>query len=131
MSIDYSKGLSDYWWQQAYKGAFIPCKYQHAGSCERDAFIKFVTVFKMALKLYIPIHGLPTLIFKRRRFRTEPMKITYNLVKNIFKSSLFLSLYVSVFWYFTCVFKNLRRKVDHWNIVMASIICSFACFLEP
>lgn len=130
-SIGYKQPLSRQWWEAAYKGAYIPCKAQHPHSCEYDAFIKFKTVFQMAIKLYIPIHGLPTLIFKSRRLKTEPFKILYNLFKNIVKSSLFLSLYVSVFWYFTCIFKKMRHKVDHWNVIMASFICSFACLLEP
>lgn len=85
----------------------------------------------MAIKLYLPIHSLPVIIFKLNRLRKEPLKILFNLLKNVVKSSLFLSLYVSIFWYFACVFKKMRHKVDQWNIILASIVCSFALLIEP
>ena len=85
----------------------------------------------MAYKFYIPIHVLPALIFKRKRLTKEPIKILKACVKNIIKSSLFISCYVAVFWYFCCRFRNWRHRTDKWNVILASFLCSFAVLFEP
>ena len=52
-------------------------------------------------------------------------------MKNIIKSSLFISCYVAVFWYFCCRFRNWRHRTDKWNVILASFLCSFAVLFEP
>ena len=103
----------------------------HPHSCELNALKKWWVVFVMAYKFYVPIHGLPCVIYKRKLMMKEPVTVIKNLIKNIIKSSLFLSLYVSVFWYFCCVLKNIRRKTDIWNVLISGFICSFSCLFEP
>ena len=95
-----------------------------------NAILVWKKVFGNALKFYMPIHVLPTLIFKRNRLFKEPVQIVKKLIKNIIMSCIFLSLYVSVFWYFFCRFKNFRRKSDHWNIIFASMIGSWSIIFE-
>ena len=85
----------------------------------------------MAYKFYIPIHFLPALIFKWKKLTSEPLKILKKAIVNIIKSSLFLSVYVSIFHYFVCFFQNKRRSTDKWNVICASFICSFAVLFEP
>jgi hypothetical protein len=46
------------------------------------------------------------------------------------KSVAFIGLFVSILTYGLCVFKNLRQKVDGINVALASLFCSFACFIE-
>ena len=95
-----------------------------------NAFIVSKKVFSKALKFYLPIHMLPVIIFKRSRLMKEPLQVIKKLVKNIFMSCLFLTLYVSVFWYFFCRFKNYRKKSDMWNIIYASMIGSWSIIFE-
>ena len=52
--------------EHAYKGGFIECKHIHANSCNKNSLIKFITVFKSAIKFYMPIHLIPVLLFKRK-----------------------------------------------------------------
>lgn len=40
-------------------------------------------------------------------------------------------MYVAIFRYLTCFFKNTRRKVDRWNVILAAFICTFAILWEP
>ena len=85
----------------------------------------------MAYKFYIPIHLLPALIFKRKKLLKEPLQIIKSVVKNVVRSSTFISAYVALFWYLICRFKNIRRKTDKWNIIFSSFFCSFVILIEP
>ena len=57
--------ISKHYLDMVYRGEFVPCSVVHDHSCEMNALKKWVIVFTMAYKFYIPIHVLPTLIFKR------------------------------------------------------------------
>ena len=87
----------------------MPCSVIHDHSCEMHFVKRFLLVFNLAYKFYIPIHVLPALIFKRRKLTKEPLKILKAAAKNILKSTLFISCYVSFYWYFICKIKNYRK----------------------
>ena len=57
--------------EQVYRGGFLPCKHIHLHSCEWNTWLKFQTVFRAAVKFYVPIHLIPVLIFKRKRIVSE------------------------------------------------------------
>jgi hypothetical protein len=42
-----------------------------------------------------------------------------------------MSTYVAAFRYLLCFFKNRRHKIDKWNVILASFICTFAVLFEP
>ena len=100
------------WLDKITRGEYVPCSVIHDHSCEMHFLKRFFIVFNLAYKFYIPIHVLPALIFKRRKLTKEPIKILKSIVKNILKSSMFLSSYVCFYWYFICKVKNYRRKTD-------------------
>ena len=52
-------------------------------------------------------------------------------VKNVIRSSLFLASFVAIFRFMTCHTKNLRGKVDRWNIIISSVVCAMSVFFEP
>ena len=52
-------------------------------------------------------------------------------IKNVIRSSLFLSVYVATFRFMVCHTKNFRGKVDRWNIIASSLVCSLAILFEP
>lgn len=131
MSHAYKTELSSQWVEQAYKGAFIPCKIMHPHSCEKHALMLFKITFINAFKFYTYIHGFPFVIFKLKRMLKSPLYEIKSCLKNIIRSSLFLSFYVSVFWYLFCLFKNLRKKTDVLNVLMASAVCSLSVLFEP
>ena len=54
-------------------GGFLDCKYIHDGSCEAEAFKRFITIVKLSSKFYFPIHLIPALIFKRHKLKKEPL----------------------------------------------------------
>ena len=59
------------------------------------------------------------------------MKVLKNFLKNVVRSSLFLATFVAVFRFMLCHTKNLRHKVDRWNIIISSVTCSFTILFEP
>ncbi len=44
---------------------------------------------------------------------------------------MFISTYITVFRYLTCVLKNVRGKIDRWNVITAGFFASFAILFEP
>lgn len=62
--------LSKQMLEHAYTGGFIDCKHMHEHSCNYNAWLKFLTVFRSSVKFYIPIHLVPLLLFKRKRLLT-------------------------------------------------------------
>ena len=46
-------------------GGFIHCREIHDHSCLVYAVLKFLTIVKVSTKFYLPIHTVPTLIFRR------------------------------------------------------------------
>ena len=116
---------------RVYHEKFIPCSVFHTHSCHSNAIRKFLIIFKMASTFYIPMHLFPVIVYKRDKILSEPLKILKNLLTGIVRSSLFVSVCISLFWYLICIFKNLRRRTDYVNILLASFICSFSILFEP
>ena len=44
---------------------------------------------------------------------------------------MFWAVYVAVFRYMLCFFKNYRKKIDRLNVILSAFICTFAIFFEP
>ena len=53
--------------QHIMNGGYIACKHIHDNSCEWTAMMKVLTVMKIALTFYLPIHLVPVLLFKRKK----------------------------------------------------------------
>ena len=48
----------------------------------------------------------------------------------VIRSALFWGIYVGLFRYLLCFFKNKRRRIDRLNVVLASLISACAILLE-
>ena len=125
------KPLSQMWLDKLYNGQMVPCKVIHDHSCNWQGFLKWWHVFSMAFKFYIPIHLIPSLIFKMDKFKKDPKMYIKRCLKNTVMSSMFISAYVGGFWYLCCVFRNLRMSGDKMCLVFSGLICSMAVFFEP
>ncbi len=125
------KPMSQLMQDRVYLEKFIPCSVIHKHSCHSNALRKFLIIFKMASTFYIPMHLIPVIVYKNNKIMSEPLKILKNLLNGIVRSSLFVSVCISLFWYLICIFKNLRRRTDYVNILLASFFCSFSILFEP
>ena len=124
------KDLSAEMLEHAYKGGFVACKHIHDHRCEWTAFIKFITTFNKAIKFYLPLHFIPVLLFKWKKLKEEPKKTLTNAAKNIAMSSFCLDTYLMIFRYLLCKLKNVRGKMDRWNLIGACFFCGFAIIFE-
>ena len=125
-----SSALNLYWQNQLKLGNFIPCTVIHQHSCERYAFRRFLVVFGLACKFFLPYFFLMEVLPKRNELKNNAKSIFRQYLKKVLDSVLFISVYVSTFWYGLCFFRNLRGKMDKWNTILAAFCCSFACLFE-
>mmetsp|Transcript_5525 Transcript_5525/g.4723 ORF Transcript_5525/g.4723 Transcript_5525/m.4723 type:complete len:201 (-) Transcript_5525:27-629(-) len=114
----------------ARNGKFIHCKDIHDHTCEYELVEKFFRVFFRAWKMYIPVHAIPTLIFKWKQLRKTPFKVLKKMFKDTFFSVLWLSTYIAFFKYFFCLFKNLTGKIDRVSVGLAGFFCGFGLMWE-
>ena len=61
----------------------------------------------------------------------SPQGVIRRMLFQVLRSALFWAAYVGLFRYMLCFFKNYRRKIDRWNVIMAAFISTFAIFFEP
>ena len=113
-------------------GGFLHCRDIHDHSCEWEAFARFMAIVKLSYKFYLPIHLIPTLIFKRHKLKSHPVDVLKSFLKGYIKSILMLSTYVTLFRYFLCFLKNRRHTMDRWNAIIAGMIAPFfSIWFEP
>ena len=73
---------------------------------------------------------IPIILFEQKKLKREPKKVLKKCFLGGVRSSIFVSIYVASFWWFVCLFKNIRLKTDKTNIMLASFFCSFAVLVE-
>ena len=77
----------------------MPCEMVHMGcgpSCEKHALMRFVKTFKFACATYIPLQIA-------LRWRSRSIHAFVDASKNAVRSSAFLGLFVSIFYYSVCL----------------------------
>ncbi|CAI2380172.1 unnamed protein product [Moneuplotes crassus] len=113
----------------AFKGGNIPCRLMHDHTCEYDAILRFIKIFKAAFKFYAPIHLIPVIIFKLKRIKKQPWKVIKGYLKNVFQSCMFLSVYMTILKYGMCIFRNLLGNRP-LSILLAGVISFPGMFFE-
>lgn len=94
--------------QKWIKGANFHCQDMHKGWLwESYVIMRMTEVFLNSAKFYGTIHLIPVLIFKLKKLRKEPFKVILNYIKNVCKSSMFLTSYLGLLVYGFCVFRRL------------------------
>ena len=112
-------------------GHFVPCSDIHPHSCSVYAASKFVSCFRMGLMFYGAVHLIPLIAMKSEKAVKKPRGVFRRYITDVITSSLFIASYVALFWYFLCKSKNYRRKIDKWNIIIASLLSTLSIFFEP
>ena len=59
------------------------------------------------------------------------METVGHIAKNTLQSVLFISTYTTVIRYLLCFLKNMRGKMDRWNVLIAALVATFAILFEP
>ncbi|KAJ6405177.1 hypothetical protein OIU84_013199 [Salix udensis] len=97
----------------------IPCTMIHGNqSCSAHVVSFFLQAFKRALPVYLPVYLIPALIVHRQGLLKRPCDIFGKGLLGTARSSLFLSVYCSSAWMWTC----LLFRIFRWcNIPMVAI----------
>lgn len=94
--------------QKWIKGANFHCKDMHEGYLwESYVLMRMTQVFFHSAKFYGTIHLIPVIIFKLKKLRKEPFKVILSYIKNVCKSSMFLTSYLGLLVYGFCTFRRL------------------------
>ena len=113
------------------RGEFVPCSDIHASTCLTYALKKFVYCFRMGVLFYGGVHLIPLIAMRSEKLIKKPKDVLKTYMRDVLTSSLFIASYVALFWYFLCLSKNLRKKIDRYNIIIASLFSTLSIFFEP
>lgn len=110
------------------------------GGCEGNALRRFARGFSQAFMIYLPVHLLPPLLFKRTKTLENPIDSGIHILKAAMRSSTFLATFIALTWYGVCL---TRTRVGHqlFNINQAKLdntlaplvgcmMCGFSLLIE-
>ncbi|PGH23461.1 hypothetical protein AJ80_02414 [Polytolypa hystricis UAMH7299] len=133
----------DYGWPQEWgdpsKTVPIPCEMVHMGcgpSCEKHALWRFAKAFKFACTGYLPLA-------LALRWRSRSLSAFLDAAKNSIRSSAFLGLFVSIFYYSVClsrtrlgpkIFSKNKVTPMMWDsglcVAAGCMMCGWSIFVE-
>ncbi|CAD8203837.1 unnamed protein product [Paramecium octaurelia] len=113
------------------QGLPYKCECFHPGyTCEAQILRMFPILFSQNAKVYLPVHLLPFLIYKRKAFFKNPISTTARSLFSYAKSVLFLSLMVQIMRYNWCKQVRFRNTVDPFIPISGGLMGAFALLLE-
>eukprot|EP00164_Ancoracysta_twista_P006128 GFYU01008472.1.p1 GENE.GFYU01008472.1~~GFYU01008472.1.p1 ORF type:complete len:456 (+),score=127.67 GFYU01008472.1:152-1519(+) len=110
-------------------GEFIPCKYRHPHypNCTENLWRAWIRAFGIALKLYTPIHTIPTLINGGHK---DPVNSITKIGNNAFWSSVFLASYIGSAHTWWCTLRNMSGYDHPWHMMIAGISAGLPLVFE-
>lgn len=112
----------------------ISCTIAHRGieGCLPHLHNVWKAGFYDALKIYIPVHLLPAIIFHHKRF-TDPQQLVPT-VKHVttaaLRSSTFLATFISFVWAPICLVRNITHQDTILGPLLGSFLSGFSILLE-
>ncbi|CAK92935.1 unnamed protein product (macronuclear) [Paramecium tetraurelia] len=92
--------------------------------------MRFPLLFYKNAKVYLPVHLLPFLIYKRKAFIKNPISTTARSLLSYIKSVLFLTLMVQSLRYNWCKQVRFRKVVDPLIPMTGGFLGAFSLLLE-
>ncbi len=83
-----------------------------------------------AFRMYLAVHAIPLIIFKRRLILHKPLKTLYGGAKNVVRSALFLSLCGGMSWGTACVMNKLGLRTP-WMGMIVGFFGGLSAAVEP
>ncbi|KAJ3287996.1 hypothetical protein HK104_008373 [Borealophlyctis nickersoniae] len=121
-------------WQGDPANGLIACTLAHGGieGCAAHKAAVWRRGFFDALKIYIPVHVLPTLLFHRKRlFSLATLPTTIRIITiSVLRSSTFLATFIATIWTAICVLRNYLGRDTPMGPLLGSFLCGFSLLLE-
>lgn len=92
---------------------------------------KLIAVLKYTSKIYSIVHGVPILLFskKRQELMKDPKSVILRFLKKVLQSMSFIGTFIVSGRILICQFRH-RKKLDILNILAWCLICSVGVLLE-
>ncbi|CAK7347140.1 unnamed protein product [Dovyalis caffra] len=109
----------------------IPCMMIHGNqSCSAHVVSFFIQAYKRALPVYLPVYLIPALIVHRQGLLKRPYNIFGKGLLGTARSSLFLSVYCSSAWMWTCLLFRIFRRCTIPMVAMGTFPTGLALAIE-
>ncbi|XP_068642928.1 uncharacterized protein [Aristolochia californica] len=109
----------------------VPCSIVHGNqSCTGHILSFLLQAYKRALPVYLPVYLIPALIVHRQDLLKQPSRILGKGLIGTAKSSLFLSVYCSTAWMWTCLFFRIFKRCNIPMVAMGTFPTGLALLIE-
>ncbi|KAJ4796535.1 transmembrane protein [Rhynchospora pubera] len=109
----------------------VPCKIIHGNqSCSGHVLSFFVQAYGRAVPVYLPVYLIPALIVHRKGLLKRPYTILGKTIKGIGRSSLFLSVYCSSAWVWTCFLFRIFQRCNIPMVALGTFPTGLALLIE-
>ncbi|KAK0525056.1 hypothetical protein OC834_005300 [Tilletia horrida] len=123
----------------------IPCELVHCGvtgeSCVANAALRWWHGWKTCMRIYVPVHLLPKVLFAPKRALDDPVTLIKTVALGSARSASFLATFITSIWFSVCfvrslVLPRLFPHISHqyWDAglgpLLGSWLCGFSIFLE-
>ena len=87
---------------QLLRGEFVSCELFHPHSCAFNSLKRFLFLFKLAIKVYAPVHLVPLLLFRMKVLLASPTQQLQRVLVSILRSCAFISTFGALMRYTLC-----------------------------
>ncbi|XP_059631350.1 uncharacterized protein LOC132274170 [Cornus florida] len=109
----------------------VPCSIIHGNqSCSGHLVSFLIQAYKRALPVYLPVYLIPALIVHRKGLMKRPYTILGKGLFGTARSSLFLSVYCSSAWMWTCFLFRLFKRCNIPMVAMGTFPTGLALAIE-
>lgn len=109
----------------------VPCPIIHGNqSCGGHVLSFFIQAYKRAIPVYLPVYLIPALIVHRQGLLKSPYSILGKGLLGTARSSLFLSVYCSSAWMWTCLLFRIFKRCNVPMVAMGTFPTGLALAIE-
>ncbi|KAH9756587.1 TMEM135 C rich domain-containing protein [Citrus sinensis] len=109
----------------------VPCSIVHGNQgCLTHVVSFFIQAYKRALPVYLPVYLIPALIVHRKGLLERPYTILGKGLLGTARSSLFLSVYCSSAWMWTCFLFRIFEKCNIPMVAMGTFPTGLSLAIE-
>ncbi|KAA8538086.1 hypothetical protein F0562_027694 [Nyssa sinensis] len=109
----------------------VPCSIIHGDqACGAHVVSFLIQAYKRALPVYLPVYLIPALIVHRQGLWKKPKTILAKGLLGTARSSLFLSMYCSSAWMWTCLLFRLFKRCNIPMVAIGTFLTGLALAIE-